>query len=201
MGMAGLLVITLLVFSVLRKGKFFVEEVVPTKETVFAETPFPTPTTLPTVVPTPTPACEREWVMGVPVPEDAGCPGLALVSAGSKQEFQHGLLIWIEAQDRMIAVSWDGSFFVDMEDQWDAAVDQPFDASIVPPDRLQAPEYGFGKVWREVAGVREALGWAVEKAPLYEVRVQGSAEFELISLPDNRFLQIDANGVTLIDQP
>ncbi len=42
----------------------------------------------------------------------------------------------------------------------DRFVDGDPDPALDPPPGLYAPRGGFGKVWREVAGVRASLGWA-----------------------------------------
>jgi hypothetical protein len=52
-------------------------------------------------------------------------------------------------------------------DTWDAP--QPSSGGETPPPGRIEPVRGFGKVWREQPGVREALGWATE----YEIGDRG----------------------------
>jgi hypothetical protein len=46
------------------------------------------------------------------------------------------------------------------EDTWTDAEPES-DPAIVPPAGLLQPIRGFGKVWRNNAGVRDGLGWAL----------------------------------------
>jgi hypothetical protein len=88
----------------------------------------------------------------------------AIVS--SYQTFEHGTMLWTENDygwylERHIYVLYDDGTFDLFDDAWDDT--QPFDdPTLIPPDGLYQPVAGFGKVWREEAGVRDRLGWATE---------------------------------------
>ncbi len=60
------------------------------------------------------------------------------------------------------------------DDTYDAAVD-PVSGGEEPTDGLLEPALGFGKVWREGPGVREALGWATTN------ETPGTGRFQLFS--------------------
>jgi hypothetical protein len=46
------------------------------------------------------------------------------------------------------------------------------DPDIDPPPRLYQPVRGFGLLWREEPGVRERLGWAVDREEGYQTALQ-----------------------------
>ena len=49
--------------------------------------------------------------------------------------------------------------------------DPETDPAIVPPANFQQPKRGFGKIWRENAGVRDALGWGLDFERPYSASV------------------------------
>jgi hypothetical protein len=55
-----------------------------------------------------------------------------------------------------------------------------------PPDGRWFPEFGFGKVWSSIPGVRERLGWAVGGEQGFTMIVQNANGEENFSLPDGR---------------
>ena len=88
-----------------------------------------------------------------------GCPrdgGHALQAV--EQVFERGHMLW-RGDVRQIIVS----FFSD--GRWTPLGDTYRDGEelsrVRAPEGLQAPERGFGKLWREHPGLRERLGWAV----------------------------------------
>lgn len=127
----------------------------PSGETIGAAASFPQPAPTetnpaPTAQPTPTPDL-------FPTPVE----GTIQVA---EQPFEHGRMFWIQPRGQI----W---VMIETEDghgRWRVYEDtfedgQPeYDPAIVPPaEGLYQPERGFGKLWREQAEVREALGWAV----------------------------------------
>ena len=82
------------------------------------------------------------------------------------EQFQNGMMIWIDVQDvynpiHSVLVLYKDGTFARYEDTW--ADGQPIDdPNIIAPDGLYQPVRGFGKVWRDVPGVRDRLGWATE---------------------------------------
>jgi hypothetical protein len=82
------------------------------------------------------------------------------------QEFENGAMLWVDVQDdyyplKSVLVLYNDGSFARYQDNWDSS--QPVDdPSIVPPDGLHQPKFGFGKIWREAPNVRDRLGWALE---------------------------------------
>ena len=105
--------------------------------------------------------CPFTWFFG-PAPDV--CPQeAALLSASAEQQFEHGVMIWVGAEDR-IYVLFDDTMYTDgwnvYEDNWQEG-DPIDDPSIVPPPGFYQPQRGFGLVWREQLQVRARLGWAL----------------------------------------
>jgi hypothetical protein len=59
----------------------------------------------------------------------------------------------------VVYVLYDDATYQRLEDSFDSAVD-PVSGGETPPSGLVEPILGFGKVWRDQPGVRQALGWA-----------------------------------------
>jgi hypothetical protein len=57
-------------------------------------------------------------------------------------------------------------------DTWRDGLDPSDDPAIIPPNGLYQPVRGFGKVWRERPGVREALGWATAEEQGFTAVIQ-----------------------------
>jgi hypothetical protein len=123
--------------------------------------------------------CPDTWFFA-PAPDI--CPAAtALVSAGAEQHFEHGVMLWVEAQD-MIYVLFDddqsttawGAF----TDEWEEGMPED-DPTIIPPPGFFQPQRGFGLVWREqMSGgilVRDRLGWAIDTESGYETAVQATS--------------------------
>ena len=105
--------------------------------------------------------CPFTWFFS---PEPDVCPQeAALLSASAEQQFEHGVMIWVGAEDR-IYVLFDDTMYTDgwnvYEDNWQEG-DPIDDPSIVPPPGFYQPQRGFGLVWREQLQVRARLGWAL----------------------------------------
>lgn len=81
----------------------------------------------------------------------------------ARQTFEHGLMLW-RADTREILVVREGDAWSAYQDTWREG--EPLAEVGEVPDGLLAPERGFGKLWRQERGLREALGWAttVEQA-------------------------------------
>jgi len=116
--------------------------------------------------------CPYEWFFA-PAP-DICAQDAALISPGAEQHFEHGLMLWVGAEDR-IYVLYDPDQYTD---RWDAFADEwqegdPLDdPTITPPPGFYQPQRGFGLVWREQPLVRDRLGWAVAPEQGYETAVQ-----------------------------
>ncbi|MCC7207969.1 MAG: hypothetical protein IT323_11730 [Anaerolineae bacterium] len=84
----------------------------------------------------------------------------------AQQDFERGYMFWISTQK----VIWvlltspdnpDAGEWRIYQDAYEDGVDPEIDATLTPPgDALYQPRRGFGKLWRETPGLREALGWA-----------------------------------------
>jgi len=89
---------------------------------------------------------------------------------GADQAFEHGRMIWREDKKR-IYVLYDDNTWADYEDTFNSDTD-PISTGLQPPAGLQEPAFGFGKVWRGQAGVRDRLGWATEGEQAYPGAIQ-----------------------------
>lgn len=83
--------------------------------------------------------------------------------AVAEEVFEHGRMFYIQPLDQIwvMIVTGEGegtwSIYPDTFEEGDVE----FDPSLVPPEGMYQPERGFGKLWRDNAEVREALGWAL----------------------------------------
>ena len=109
------------------------------------------------------------WSSNREIRDTLGCPEDTTGERGIRtayQRFERGTMIWVDVDDvynpaRSILVLYDDGTFTRYADTWDEgqAVSDP---RLAPPEGLYQPVRGFGKVWRDVPGVRDRLGWAVE---------------------------------------
>jgi hypothetical protein len=162
--------------------------------------PSPTPTVAPTltVTPSPTfsppPAPAAATATPVPPPtatpcpnpvdptltnllEDSvlakrlGCPaGEALFVSAAWQFFENGLMLW-RNDLKLIHVLGPDQTWSSKDDLWREG-DLPTDPNIKAPDGLYQPQRGFGIVWREETGVRDALGWGTGQEAGFEATIQ-----------------------------
>lgn len=122
--------------------------------------------------------CPFTWFFA-PAPDV--CPQEAvLLSASAEQQFEHGYMIWVGAEDR-IYVLFDDSIYTDgwavFEDTWQEG-DPVDDPSIVPPSGFYQPQRGFGLVWREQPLVRDRLGWALAPEAGGNTAVQSTSYYK-----------------------
>ncbi len=103
------------------------------------------------------------------------CPAAApLTSAAAEQSFEHGVMIWVEAEAAIYVLADAPGMIPNWRryaDAWQEG-DAPDDAALSPPAGLYQPQRGFGLVWREEAGVREQLGWATAPEVGFTTTVQ-----------------------------
>lgn len=128
----------------------------------------PTNTLTPTIGPTDLPASfPTPWIAQIPVAE---------------QLFEHGRMFWIGPIKQIWVLKITGEGHGTWEIYQDDFVDgEPEnDPSLVPPDGRYQPQRGFGKLWRESPGLRDALGWGVTPefgyASRYEYHAGGSVD-------------------------
>jgi hypothetical protein len=106
--------------------------------------------------------CDTAWFFSqtaLPV-----CPlNEALTSQGAYQQFQQGLMIWVERQDAIYVVFNSGDLprWQVFRDNYESG-DPENDPNLTPPPAVWQPRRGFGEVWRDQSGVRQRLGWALD---------------------------------------
>jgi hypothetical protein len=90
--------------------------------------------------------CPDPWFFE-PHPEI--CPTAPLYSAAAEQHFEHGVMLWIGKQDRIIVLYDDEHFspkYSIFRDEWEEGQPER-DPALIPPEGLQQPIRGFGLVW------------------------------------------------------
>lgn len=105
----------------------------------------------------------------------SSCPNqTALYSTAQQQAFEHGFMIWVQAQN-LIYVFYDNMTIDVYIDTWTNGepIDDP---GIIPPAGFYQPTRGFGKVWRTELFVRDRLGWATDLPETYEGAYQCEPE-------------------------
>jgi hypothetical protein len=100
-----------------------------------------------------------------------GCPRAeAITVTAARQPFEHGLLLWRKDVNLIYGLGPSQPWFF-TGDTWRDG-DPSADPSIIPPGDFYQPVRGFGKVWRERPGVREALGWATAEEQGFTAIIQ-----------------------------
>ncbi len=121
--------------------------------------------------------CPDTWFFE-PAPE--GCPAApALYSAGAAQPFEHGVMLWVQEEDR-IYVLWEAVGVLRWRaytDEWDEGEPES-DPTLIPPAGMYQPLRGFGLVWRQNVDVRAALGWATAGETGYGSAVQRTSRWK-----------------------
>ena len=97
-----------------------------------------------------------------------GCPlGVQRGVPVAEQAFERGVMVWVASTRSKVPV---GDIYVIRTHvqpvSYQATIDtwvegEPETGGLNPPAGRLEPKRGFGKVWREQPGVREALGWAI----------------------------------------
>jgi hypothetical protein len=113
-----------------------------------------------TVPPTETPAPLTPSV--TPPPTAYPTPVFQQIQV-AEQLFEHGRMFWLQPIDQIwvLVVTGEGHGTWTVYDNTHVEGEPESDPNIVPPEGLLQPVRGFGKLWREVAQVRNQLGWAV----------------------------------------
>lgn len=122
------------------------------------------------------------------------------------QPFERGEMIWSDHvgwyDQRVIYVLYQDSSYQRFDDTFDGTVD-PVGGDETPPDGLVEPILGFGKVWRDHPGVRDALGWATAKeiggAERWQMFVGGTMIW--IGQTDQTYVFASGTGVRVFDIP
>jgi hypothetical protein len=146
-------------------------------------TPYPTPPICPVL---PEGGFLTIWQSDTDLKTALGCPTsyhprilpVAWEVKTSYQPFERGEMIWSDhigwyAQP-VVYVLYASSTYQRFDDTFDPAVD-PISGGAPPPEGLLEPILGFGKVWREVTGLRDTLGWATAE------ETSGVGRFQMFS--------------------
>lgn len=135
----------------------------PTETTTLTNVPVePTVTEAPSALPQPTtpPATSSAPTA---IPADFPTPYITQVQV-AEQLFEHGRMYWVGRvrQIWVLVITGEGrgDWYV-YEDNF-VEGEPETDPALVPPEGRIQPERGFGKLWREVPGLRDLLGWAVQ---------------------------------------
>ncbi len=121
--------------------------------------------------------CPDSWFF-TPAPDI--CPaGPAVYTGGAEQHFEQGVMLWVEAEDRIYVLYDDGGVtaWQAFQDEWEPG-DPIEDPGIDPPPGYYEPIRGFGLVWREQPNVRERLGWATEPEQGYTTAIQRTSHWK-----------------------
>lgn len=111
-----------------------------------------------------------------------------------------GYVGWYD--QRVICVLYQDSSYQRFDDTFDGIVD-PVGGDETPPDGLVEPILGFGKVWRDQPGARDALGWATAK------EIGGVGRWQMfdggamiwIGQTDQTYVFVPGTGVRVFDIP
>jgi hypothetical protein len=129
-------------------------------------------------------------------PAPAGCPRFpAQLAEAAVQSFEHGQMIWLPNGDlsggALIYVLYDNGMYDVFVDMWQSG-DMELDETLVVPAGLLQPVRGFGLVWREQPGVRNALGWALAPETGRELTWQDAQPTDSDTI---RYLQLDVETI------
>ncbi len=135
----------------------------------FTATPSPSATRI--SCPQPITTTLTIFLEGNPASNTLGCPRAeAMTTAAAWEPFERGLLLWRKDSNLIYVLRPDETWFLTGNTWRDG--DSPYDPTIVPPADLYQPVRGFGNVWREQPGVREALGWATAEEAGFTATLQ-----------------------------
>jgi hypothetical protein len=109
--------------------------------------------------------CPDTWFFASP--PDACPQSPPFQSQAAVQHFEHGLMIWLGAVDRIYVLFADSGYppVQIVADTWEPGMPES-DPLLVPPPGYYQPVRGFGLVWRgegpTAIPVRARVGWALE---------------------------------------
>lgn len=116
-----------------------------------------------------------------------GCPiGETMSISNAQQGYERGLMLWMSslgpAGGESIYALFSNGSYQRFNDTWLEGVD-PISLGLTPPNGLIEPIRGFGKVWRDSAGVSEAIGWATTGENGGSATLQAFERGEMIYVP------------------
>ena len=131
------------------------------EETAAVQADNPTPVVSPTnEQPTPVPATQTP--AATPTVNNAPTPTITQIQV-AEQVFENGRMFWLQPTGQiwvMIVTSEGRGDWQIYEDNF-VEGEPESDPELVAPEGMEQPTRGFGKLWRENPGLREALGWAI----------------------------------------
>ncbi len=97
-----------------------------------------------------------------PLPPNFPTPVVEPVQV-AEELFEHGRMFWLEPikQIWVLKITGEGHGTWEVYEDTFKDGEPENDPSLVPPEGRYQPQRGFGKLWRESPGLREALGWGV----------------------------------------
>lgn len=129
-----------------------------------------------------------------------GCPlgsGFPTNVSSAYQSYERGLMLWISALGEggpsAIYAVYNNGTYQRFSDTWNEGQD-PHSGGAEPPSGLIEPIRGFGKVWRESAGVRDALGWARTDEQGGGATVQIFERGEMVAVSQNGLIYVLISG-------
>jgi hypothetical protein len=106
--------------------------------------------------------------------------------SNAQQGYERGLMLWMSslgpAGGESIYALFSNGSYQRFNDTWLEGVD-PISLGLTPPNGLIEPIRGFGKVWRDSAGVSEAIGWATTGENGGSATLQAFERGEMIYVP------------------
>ncbi|MBN1286824.1 MAG: hypothetical protein JXB47_15600 [Anaerolineae bacterium] len=167
----------------------------------FTPPPSATPSFTPTDTPGPgdAPACSPpaggfgliyqgdstlQRMLGCPTGPNAGAPSEAWTIQTAVQPYENGLMVWVSQlgwePQKIIYVLFNDGTYQRYLDAWQDGM--PESGGETPPEGRFEPVRGFGKIWREQAGVRGRLGWALQPESGGPGQIQRFARGEMVYL-------------------
>jgi serine/threonine-protein kinase len=112
--------------------------------------------------------------------DQVGCPRSPAVDAAWAWEpFEGGEMVWRGDLRRIYVLDQSGAWRV-YDDEWREG-DIEWDVALQAPGSLYQPVRGFGLVWREEPGVRDALGWATAPETSFSATFQPAERALLVA--------------------
>lgn len=112
---------------------------------------------------------------------------------GTVQEFEHGLMIWRSDTAMIWALVDNGVAYSFPSASYSNIPDNPIVGD--PPSRLR-PIFGFGKVWGNVANVRNQLGWPIRSEIGFNMPIATSGGVVSITQLDGTVIRIAGGSWT-----
>ncbi|MBN1681035.1 MAG: hypothetical protein JW966_12170 [Anaerolineae bacterium] len=137
-------------------------------------------------------AAAVSWPVAVSAQDSTPPPPTYTTTRAAFMRFEKGYMFWLDDSKEVFVMpgytDLNGPLSV-YSDTWQDGMPE-VDASLEVPPGLIQPDRGFGIVWRNNPQVRDALGWAKDRAHGYTALVVRDNGRILISCPDNRVYEL-----------